>query len=78
MFVPILAENHELEEAPVGVIPSGEGIRESWMSDPVSQDKARTSADCSRSQGVRSKRVDSRHTIFNVGLVRIKLLRIAV
>jgi hypothetical protein len=78
MFVPILAENHELEEAPVGVIPSGEGIRESWMSDPVSQDKARTSADFLRPQDVRSERMDSGHTIFNVSLVPIKLLRIAV
>jgi hypothetical protein len=37
--------NHEYNEVDVGVIPSEEGIQESWMPDHVRHDKARADAD---------------------------------
>jgi len=59
----------------LSVIPSEEGIQESWMPDRVRHDKARTRADCSKSRCRCRERVGSRYAIFNFSLIPTKLFR---
>jgi len=76
MSVP--ESNHELHEAPVGVIPSEEGIQESWMPDRGRHDNARTSTDFSQSHCHRHEQVGSRYALINFGLIPTEFFSIDI